>query len=88
MLSSSLRAKRGNPEANAAQSGLPRRVVYPERLQGSRRAPRNDGHLRALASWRETILLFSSREAAKARRHWSAAGVPQLLRFNRPPKGK
>ena len=40
----SLRAKRGNPVANAAQSGLPHfrfAEVYPERLQGSRRA-RND----------------------------------------------
>ncbi len=54
----SLRAKRGNPEANAARSGLPRRY-----------APRNDGFLGAFAPWRETNLLFSSREGAKARRN-------------------
>ena len=67
-LSPSLRAKRGNPEANAAQSGLPRRC-----------APRNDSFLRAFAPSRETNLLFSSREPkatagqpAKTRRVWEA----------------
>ena len=74
---SSLRAKRGNPEANAAQSGLLRRC-----------APRNDGLLRALASWGETNLLFSSREAAKTRRNLSAADVLRLLGHNMPPVGE
>ncbi len=74
-MQSSLRAQRGNPEATVAQSGLPRRcgraAVHPERLQGSRRAPRNDGFLRAFAPSRETNFLFSSREAAKARRNFA-----------------
>lgn len=51
----SLRAKRGNPDFGSV-AGLPCRF-----------APQNGGFLGALASWRETTLLFSSREAAKMR---------------------
>ena len=70
----SLRAQRGNPDCGAV-AGLPRRCgragVHPERLQGSRRAPRNDGYLRAFAPSRETNFPFSSREAAKSRRNFA-----------------
>ena len=99
---SSLRAQRGNPDFGAA-AGLPRRFgeaeVYPERLQGSRRAPRNDGILCAFAPWREPNLVLFSREGAKAQRRWGiygpgsdivecAAEVLRLLGHNIPPVGE
>ena len=94
---SSLRAQRGNPDFGAA-AGLPRRVVCPERLQGSRRAPRNDVLLCAFASSRESNLFLFSRKGAKALRGRvvsrpeiniieCAADVLRLLGHNMPPVG-
>ncbi len=50
-LSSSLRAKRGNPEANATISGLPRRC-----------APRNDGELERQAIEEFIITVIADHE--------------------------
>jgi hypothetical protein len=78
---SSLRAQRGNPDLGAA-TGSPRRAVYPELR---RRAPRNDGRLRAFAAkfilsackaveGREPNHFLFSREATKAQRKRSIYG--------------
>jgi hypothetical protein len=82
----SLRAQRGNPDFGAA-GGLLRHFV-----------PRNDEHLRAFASLRDTNLFLFSRKGAKAQRKGSiygpgsnfvecAADVLRLLGLNMPPVG-
>jgi hypothetical protein len=83
----SLRAQRSNPIRTRATGFL------------RRKAPRNDGILRAFAPWREPNLFLFSREDAKTRRVQGiyrpgsnivecAADVLRLLRHNMPPVGE